>query len=341
MTVSHQFISRGPFQSDEVGMLSFFSIIVPAYNVEGYLDQCIKSVLDNSFEDYEILLIDDGSTDGTSRSVDEWAGRDARIKAIHRENGGLSAARNTGITVAQGRYIVFLDADDCLAPWALADLFDVIHASSEPDVVITEMSNVQDVSKMPTRDEMICPEVSILGKDKAFMYVFAEKPHTWPAPQYPVKRSFVSKTNLLFLNGILHEDVCWTAEVMASAKSFAVYCHPWYIRRCGRDGSIMSSVSVRHITDTVKAVRTVLESPVLPELMDNQASLLRNRLALSLFPSLRQYGQLDEAAKSKAAACIDENLELFMLSRKPAHRIFVATCKVLGAKRALKLIPAH
>lgn len=323
------------------GITPFFSMIIPAYNVEEYLDECVESVLANSLEDYEIVLVDDGSSDGTSLLVDEWAQREARIKAIHQENGGLSAARNAGLAIAQGRYVVFLDADDCLAPWALADLFDLIRDASEPDVIITEMSNVEDVSQVPSRGAEVCCSSTGLDKDRVFRYVFAAKPHTWPVQQYPVKRAFIEKVGLEFVRGVLHEDVCWTAEVMATAESFAAYGHPWYIRRYGRDGSIMSSANVRHITDTAKVVKLALESIWFSRLTDGQANLLRNRLAISLFPSLRQCRGLSEVEKAKAAVCVEENLNLFALSRKPVHRLFVATCKVLGAKRALRLVSSR
>lgn len=323
------------------GREPFFSVIVPAYNVEGYLDECMRSILANSMEDYEIVLVDDGSSDGTPRLVDEWAERDARIKVVHQENGGLSAARNAGLDVAHGRYVVFLDADDCLASWALADLSSVIIAGLEPDVVITEMTNVEDVSQMPPRDDVICISSPYLKKDEAFRCVFEEKPHTWPAPQYPMKRSMIEKAALVFADGILHEDVCWTAEAMASAESFAAYSHPWYIRRYGRSGSIMSSAGIKHITDTVQAVKIALESPHFSKLTESQTNLIRKRLAISLFPSLRQYRRLDRAEKAKVAACVDENLRLFALSHKPAHRLFVAACKIVGAKRALRFVSSR
>lgn len=320
------------------GITPFFSVIIPAYNVEEYLDECVESVLDNSLEDYEIVLVDDGSSDGTSRLVDEWVQRDTRIKAIHQENRGLSAARNAGLAASKGWYVVFLDADDCLAPWALADLSDLTREALEPDVVITEMSNVEDVSEVPSREAVVCCSSTDLNKDEAFRYVFAEKPHTWPAPQYPIKRAFIEKAGLEFVRGLLHEDVCWTTEVMAAAESFAAYGHPWYIRRYGRDGSIMSSASAKRIADTIQAVRISLNSPGFSRLTEAQSDLLRKRLAISLFPSLRQYGRLNEAEKAVAAACIDENLELFALSRKPLHRLFVLACRALGAKRALRLV---
>ncbi len=89
------------------------SVVIPIYNVENYLDRCIQSVVDQSYWEMEILLIDDGSTDQCPAICDGWAKRDNRIQVIHKKNAGVGAARNTGIDSARGRYIFFLDGDDC------------------------------------------------------------------------------------------------------------------------------------------------------------------------------------------------------------------------------------
>ena len=91
-----------------------FSIIVPVYNVEAYLIRCLDSLRTQTYGDYEALLVDDGSTDSSGRLCDEYAGRDGRFRVIHRINGGLAAARNTGLDAAGGKYIMFLDSDDYL-----------------------------------------------------------------------------------------------------------------------------------------------------------------------------------------------------------------------------------
>ena len=88
------------------------SVIVPVYKVEDYLDRCVESVLAQDFEDFELILVDDGSPDRCGRMCDSWAGKDRRIRVIHKENGGLSSARNSGIDHAAGSYISFIDSDD-------------------------------------------------------------------------------------------------------------------------------------------------------------------------------------------------------------------------------------
>ncbi len=90
------------------------SVIVPVYNVEKYLDKCIESIVNQTYRDLEIILVDDGSPDNCPAICDEWAKRDTRIKVIHKENGGLSSARNAGLDIATGEHITFVDSDDYL-----------------------------------------------------------------------------------------------------------------------------------------------------------------------------------------------------------------------------------
>lgn len=92
------------------------SIIVPVYNVEKYLEQCIDSILTQTFEDFELILVDDGSPDKCPEICDEYAQKDDRVRVIHKENGGVSSARNAGMKLACGEYILFCDSDDYVSP---------------------------------------------------------------------------------------------------------------------------------------------------------------------------------------------------------------------------------
>lgn len=90
------------------------SVIVPVYKVEKYLDECVESIVNQTYRNLEIILVDDGSPDNCPQMCDDWAKRDARIRVIHKENGGLSSARNAGLDVCTGEYISFIDSDDWL-----------------------------------------------------------------------------------------------------------------------------------------------------------------------------------------------------------------------------------
>ncbi|WP_155828110.1 glycosyltransferase family 2 protein [Butyrivibrio sp. VCB2006] len=107
-------------------MSDLISVVVPSYNVEDYIDKCIDSICHQDYENIEIILVDDGATDGTGEKCDEWAQRDARVRVIHQENQGLSGARNSGIRVAKGQYISFIDSDDMIATDYVSTLYDCI-----------------------------------------------------------------------------------------------------------------------------------------------------------------------------------------------------------------------
>ena len=98
------------------------SVIVPVYQVEAYLPQCIDSILAQTFRDFELILVDDGSQDRSGAICDEYAGRDERVRVLHKENGGLSDARNAGLEQAKGDYFLFVDSDDFIAPMMLEQI---------------------------------------------------------------------------------------------------------------------------------------------------------------------------------------------------------------------------
>lgn len=91
------------------------SVIVPVYNVEKYLSRCIDSIISQTFSDFELILVDDGSTDSSGKICDEYGKKDGRVKVIHKRNGGLSSARNCGLENAKGNYICFVDSDDWIS----------------------------------------------------------------------------------------------------------------------------------------------------------------------------------------------------------------------------------
>lgn len=104
---------------------ALISVIVPVYNVEAYLPRCIDSILAQTYENLEVILVDDGTKDSSDKICDEYAGKDARIRVIHKQNGGLSSARNAGIDVAKGEYLAFVDSDDWIEPDAVENLYRV------------------------------------------------------------------------------------------------------------------------------------------------------------------------------------------------------------------------
>lgn len=136
-------------------MKSLLSVIVPIYKVEDYLPKCVESIRNQTYSNLEIILVDDGSPDGCGAICDEFAKKDSRIRVIHKENGGLSDARNTGIDVAKGDYLAFVDSDDWLEP----DAFEAMLALAEKyDAKMVCAGRYNEDGATGTQSKGLCPE---------------------------------------------------------------------------------------------------------------------------------------------------------------------------------------
>ena len=152
-------------------MEPLISVIVPVYNVEDYLDQCMESIVGQCYPHLEILMVDDGSTDNSGTLCDQWAERDQRIRVIHQENGGLSAARNTALDAMSGELVIMVDSDDVLHPDAVSILLQAIQAH-HADVAIGSfvVFDGKDVNWPPTTSERTARHYGNQAALKAIYY---------------------------------------------------------------------------------------------------------------------------------------------------------------------------
>lgn len=186
-----------------------FSIIIPVYNVEDYLERCVESVENQNYSNIEVLLIDDGSTDSSPTLCDELANKYSNIKVFHKQNGGLSDARNYGILKATGDYLVLLDSDDYISVTACKDFFDALSANDvEPDIIAANVvKHKGDESIMNNRTtsalKIITGAEFLLNELKNNTY-FVE------AVASVYNRKFLIENGLFFDKGKLHEDEDFT-----------------------------------------------------------------------------------------------------------------------------------
>lgn len=151
--------------------MSKISIIVPVYQVEQYLRRCVESVLAQTFQDFECILVDDGSTDASGRMCDDYARLDPRFSVIHKENGGLSSARNTAIPQAQGEYLCFLDSDDVLHPHALELMVSALE-KTDADLVSAPLQEFStDEPRFPELGEL---PVTVMGQEDFIDHLLPE-----------------------------------------------------------------------------------------------------------------------------------------------------------------------
>ena len=135
------------------------SVIVPVYNVKLYLHKCVDSILNQTYQNIEVLLIDDGSTDGSSDICDSYTEKDSRIKVVHKKNGGLSSARNTGLDMATGEYILFVDSDDYIDIEMIRRLYDaLVKTGADMGVCNIRMVGVDGLTTFPYPENVVRDE---------------------------------------------------------------------------------------------------------------------------------------------------------------------------------------
>ncbi|WP_190284763.1 glycosyltransferase [Bacillus sp. S3] len=191
------------------------SIIVPIYNVENYLSRCIDSLLNQTYKKVEVILINDGSIDNSGTICDKYAFEDSRIKVIHRENGGLSEARNTGILNATGDYILFVDSDDYIEPNSIEVL--ISHAIKYDLDVLEANAIIEYPQKI---EKLVQTRISTTEIFTGLDYIVKrinENYITAVACIKFCKLKFIKDNNLLFAKNRLHEDELWTPCLFLAA----------------------------------------------------------------------------------------------------------------------------
>lgn len=223
------------------------SVIVPVYKVEAYLDRCVQSIVDQTFINLEIILVDDGSPDRCGAMCDAWAERDSRIRVIHKENGGLSDARNAGMAVATGELMGFVDSDDTIHP----DMYRLLYESmveNDSDLSACGVEMVWEDGSPPrplTRSG--CRVMETEDAMRALLEESWLKQPVW----YKLYKTELIR-DLSFPVGKYHEDVFWTYQAVARARRISVFDTAGYYYR-QRRGSIMGEGYSLKRLDAVEA----------------------------------------------------------------------------------------
>ena len=223
-----------------------FSVIVPAYQVQAYLHACLESVLSQSYQDFEVIVVDDRSPDACGAIADEFADRDPRVRAVHLpRNQGLGPARNAGIERAGGDYLVFLDGDDTLAPDALRALADRVKETGDPDVLVYDYARTYW-----TGETVRSRAAAHLTEQGPAPFRLADRPGLlhllMVAWNKTVRREFAEREGLTFPPGY-YEDTPWTYPVLLTAESVATLDRVCVHYRQRRRGSILGTPSARHL----------------------------------------------------------------------------------------------
>lgn len=192
------------------------SAIIPVYNVEATLQRCVESVLNQSFTDWEMVLVDDGSTDGSGAICDQYAREDTRITVIHKENGGLSDARNCGLDAAQGEYVTFIDSDDYISADTFGKIMEVAHNHTEADVIEYPII----VHKGHRSEYHLKFDLQTYDDAKEYWIQCKAYNHTYACNKFFRRHLF---TRIRFPKGKYFEDA-WTLPLILNEKPVVMTC---------------------------------------------------------------------------------------------------------------------
>ncbi len=220
-----------------------FSIIVPIYSVEKYLSKCIESVLNQSFNDFELILVDDGSPDNSGLICDEYAKKDNRIHVIHKKNGGVSDARNAGISIAKGEFIWFLDSDDYMAETSMDSVAETIIINHNLDMLTC--AHINDYSDGNAELISLPYNSSVISMDRnEFLFKLYKSNGAYWAPWKNIyRRSIIDKNGLRFSkNLICAEDCDFFMRFVRCGEKFSLLNIPVVHYRIDREDSITNTM---------------------------------------------------------------------------------------------------
>ena len=228
------------------------SIVVPIYNMEKYLDTCLRSLTESQREDYELILVNDGSTDRSEALAAAWAERQSgRIRLISTPNGGLGAARNVGLEAAQGEYLLFVDSDDTLRLGAVDEILPLLDGSF--DILIFDFVSCNEAGRVFSRSA---------GCSRTGTFRFAEYPQLLfdpPSAWNKVwKRSLFMDTGIRFPGGIWFEDLATSPRLYLHAGAIRYVPEDWY-RYLQRSGSITNAKSPERNREMIPVLESVMD----------------------------------------------------------------------------------
>lgn len=234
------------------------SVIVPVYNVENYLEECVNSILNQTYEDLEIILVDDGSKDSSGKMCDVFTQKYENVKCVHKENGGLSDARNHGLANATGDYIMFVDSDDYLPEDSIRPMVEEIE-KRDADYVVANYQNCNDDGKLWERP------VFNLEKYKNFKVAIKDYEDSFYIMNSAVwnklfRKSFLDEYKMQFVLGVPAEDAIFTMNCFIKSKN--VYYIPnvvYYYRQRNSASSISTSCNIKYFNGISKAYKIIYD----------------------------------------------------------------------------------
>ena len=322
-----------------------FSFIIPVYNTAEYLDECVQSILSQSYNDYEIILVDDGSNDGSGQMCDKYSEEFSRIKVIHQKNAGLSVARNTGIKNASGEYFILVDSDDF---W-LGDYLGEIAAAcgNKPDMVVYSYQSFENKDELKIRKaEFELPSYQCEYDGTYFLKEVLELAlerntfYRLCAWCYCYKRSFFADNGFQYPVGRNYEDLRLTWQVILAAESVVVMPEIIYAYRKGVSGSITSINNYKNLSDRLEQVINNIEDIRHNDKLDSRLKTLLEDCFCESYFIIMTISDLSasRAERKSLMNSLDENEWVSKCSLRRADRIVAGLIDIFGVRFVCMLL---
>lgn len=316
----------------------FFSIIVPVYNIENFADQAVKSILKQNFDNYEIILINDGSTDCSGKICDSYS-EIKNISVIHQKNGGLSRARNSGIKKAIGQYLVFLDGDDKLEDNALQNLYSSIVEQKYPQSIICRRKSFDENTEKECSYQFLSSQYKDLEKVELFEFLQTLPDFWFSAWMFSVERKWLCENNIFFYEGIFHEDEEWVPRLFFLTEKFGFNNEILICYRENRIGSITATPNIKRIFDKLLII-DLLQSEFQDKCyMDKMRKAIHKRLQciyMGILCDTMSYA--GDKHFEKLLSEVKKKMYILHDAVKVKHRMIYFVLELLGVKVTCRLL---
>ena len=249
------------------------SFVIPVYNVEDYLQECVQSIICQIEPTCEIILIDDGSTDESGKICDVLAATYPEVKVVHKENGGLSSARNAGVDLAHGTYIAFVDSDDRIAPKAVKSILDWISSFGADLCFMEAIKFYPNGYTEKMGDEISFESIRGKSKDEVMRYLSTRPKFPGSACTKIIRKHFLEENKIRFpMDRRLSEDLGYVINCILFAQKYDALSIPYYEYRQNRYGSITHTTTTKSYKDLMRFVRETTEMLTYNKAPTNQAN---------------------------------------------------------------------
>lgn len=309
-----------------------FSIIVPVYNTERYLKQCVESILAQEYKNFELILIDDGSIDNSAVMCDEYAKSNENVIVIHKENGGAADARNIGLLRSSGNYVLFVDSDDFIEKGSLESIAKFVYGR-KLDIVFLKGYKYFDENNIQELDENI--DVSTIN-DKFQLQEYISKLKKLPGSACTklVSREFALKNDLFFVKGMYAEDIEWFIKMIKKVESFDALNTSYYYYRQNRNGSVTNKVTAKHINSMID----ILETYAAKNIDNIEDKYINNYLAYEYIIALALYMKLSKDNKCEVKRDIYEYKWLLKYNNNKKVKLAYIANSLLGIRATAYLL---